>query len=179
MEAQDDDRILIARVATGDKSAMKRLYERHHGALTGFIHVRCEDHALAADIVQDAMLDVWRTAKAYRGGASVRTWIFTIARNKLVDRFRRGARLSFTDDLPETVDDAPDPEAVIVAAQDASRLRSCLAKLKEAQQSIVRLAFFEGLTYSEIAEVEGIPTGTVKTRIYYAKEALKRCLGRR
>jgi len=179
MNGQEEDRVLIARIAIGDKLAMRRLYERHHDALIGFIRARSGDEALAADVVQDAMLDVWRGAGTYKAKASVKTWIFTIARNKMVDRLRRGAKLHFTDDVPETVDDAPDPEAVIAAAQEASRLRACLKTLKEAQRSIVQLAFFDGLTYGEIAEIEGIPSGTVKTRIFHAKQSLMRCLGRR
>lgn len=179
MNGQDEDRILIARIANGDKAAMRRLYERHHDGLIRFIRIRSGDDALAADVMQDAMLDVWRMAGRYKSTASVKTWIFTIARNKMVDRLRRSARLQFTDELPETIDDAPDPEAVTAAAQEASRLRACIEKLKDAQRSIVQLAFFEGLTYGEIAEIERIPQGTIKTRIFHAKQSLMRCLGRR
>ena len=179
MDGQDEDRVLIARIANGDKAAMRHLYERHHDALNGFVRARSGDNGLAADVVQDAMLDVWRGAGRYKGTATVKTWIFTIARNKMVDRLRQSARLQFTDDVPETVDDAPGPEAAAAAAQEARRLRACLEKLKDVQRSIVQLAFFEGFTYPEIAAVEGIPTGTVKTRIFHAKQSLMRCLGRR
>lgn len=158
---------------------MRRLYERHYDALLSFIRVRSGDEALAADVVQDAMLDVWRTAARYKPTASVKTWLFTIARNKMVDRMRASHRLHFTDDVPETVDNAPNPEAVVAASEDASRVKACLEKLKEAQRSIIQLAFFEGLTYGEIAEIEGIPAGTVKTRIFHAKQLLIRCLGHR
>ncbi|MGF1553076.1 MAG: RNA polymerase sigma factor, partial [Paracoccaceae bacterium] len=96
-----------------------------------------------------------------------------------VDRIRGGARLSFVEAVPEPPDESPDAEAVIEAAEDAERVRACLAGLKAAQRAVVRLAFYEGLPYEEIAEIEAIPAGTVKTRIFHAKRALMHCLGRR
>ncbi len=158
---------------------MRLLYERHHDALLGFVRMRSGDPSIAADVVQDAMLEVWRSAGKFRGGSSVRTWVFTIARNKLVDRTRRASRVVYTDEVPDTVDEAPNPEAILVSIQEAGRVRACLAKLKEAQRAIMRLAFFDGLSYGEIAELEGIPKGTVKTRVMHAKQALLRCLGHR
>lgn len=177
--SDDEDRALITRISTGEKDAMRQLYERHHNALSGFIRARSVDPSIAADVVQDAMLEVWRSAAQFRGASSVRTWIFTIGRNKLVDRTRRESRLSYTDDVPDIEDDAPNPEAVLASVQDAGRVRDCLATLKEVQRAVMRLAFFDGLSYAEIAELEGIPKGTVKTRVMHAKQALLRCLGHR
>jgi RNA polymerase sigma-70 factor (ECF subfamily) len=179
MTPSEEDRVFISQVALGNKDAMRRLFERHHDALFGFIKARSGDAALAADVTQEAMLELWRSASNFRGGSSVKTWLFTIARNKLVDSNRRSARVSYTDDLPDEVDEAPNPEAILASAQEAGRVRACLQTLKDAQRTIMRLAFFEGLTYGEIAQVEGIPTGTVKTRILHAKRALLRCLGGR
>ncbi|MGG7566789.1 RNA polymerase sigma factor [Rhodovulum sp. DZ06] len=173
-----DDRLLLARIARGDKAAMRALYERHHDALFAFARLRAGDEAAAADAVQDAMLEVWRKAGAFSGRSAARTWIFAIARNKLVDRARRSGRLSFTDETPERADEAPGPAAVLEAAQDAARVRACLARLTEAQRAAVRLAFFEDLPYPDVAAREGVPVGTVKTRIHHAKKALMRCLGR-
>jgi RNA polymerase sigma-70 factor (ECF subfamily) len=79
--------------------------------------------------------------------------------------------------VPDTADTAPDPEAVALAASDAERVRSCLSKLKPAHLTVIRLAFYEDMTYAEIAEVEGAPEGTIKTRIFHAKKLLMRCLG--
>lgn len=157
---------------------MRRLYERYHDALFGFIRTRSGDSSLSADVVQDAMLEVWRSAGKFQGTSSVKTWVFAIARNKLVDRTRRASRVSYTDEVPDTVDDAPNPEAVLAGVQEAGRVRACLDTLKEAQRAIIRLAFFDGLSYGEISELEGIPKGTVKTRVMHAKQALLRCLER-
>lgn len=168
----------MSRIARGDRAAMHLLYERHHDALYGYLRTRTRSDALAMDVVQDAMIDVWRNAARFSGRSSVRTWIFAIARNKMVDRQRRDARLSFTDEPPEQVDEGPDPAAVIASAQDARRLRACLGRLKAAHLAVIWLAFFEDLPYAEIAEIEAVPTGTVKTRIHHAKKILMHCLGR-
>lgn len=178
MAHSESDGAALARVARGDRAAMHLLYERHYDALYGFLRARAGDHATAMDVVQDAMMEVWHSAAKFSGRSSVRTWIFAIARNKLVDRQRRGARMSYSDKLPEQADERPDPAAVIAAAQDASRLRHCLDKLKAVQLAVIRLAFYEELPYSEIAEIEAVPVGTVKTRIHHAKKALMHCLGR-
>lgn len=175
---EDEDRLLLARIANGDKAAMRALYERRHDALFAFARLRCGDDAAAADAVQDTMLEVWRKAGTFSGRSAARTWMFAIARNKLADRARRSARLSFTDETPERADEGPGPDAVLAAVQDAERVRACLSRLTEAQRAAVRLAFFEDLPYPDVAAREGVPLGTIKTRIHHAKKALMRCLGR-
>lgn len=173
------DQELVQRVAAGDQAAMRVLYERHHDALHAFIRGRCGDEATAADVVHNAMLEVWRGAARFAGAASVKSWIFTIARNKLIDRYRQGGRFQLVDEVPDTADELPDPEAVAIAAKDARRVRACLDKLKEAHRAVIRLAFFDDLSYDEIGAIERVPVGTVKTRIFHAKQLLMRCLGQR
>lgn len=179
MDQEVDDGSLLGRVAMGDRDAMRLLFLRHHDGLFAFLRGRCGDDALAADALQDAMLDVWRGAGRFSGSSSVRTWMFAIARNKLTDRLRRSARVTLTDEPPEQADDAPGPEASVIAAQDAGRVRDCLDALKPDFRTVLRLAFYEDLTYAQIGEIEGVPTGTVKTRVHHAKKLLMRCLGRR
>lgn len=175
--APENDRMLLGRVARGDKRAMHALYQRHHDPLFAFLRMRCDDDATASDAVQDAMLEVWLSAARFSGKSAVRTWIFAIGRNKLIDRVRKTSQLSYVDEVPDEADDAPDADTLITASQDASRLRACLDKLKKVQLAVIRLAFYDELTYGEIAEIEGIPQGTVKTRIFHAKQALMHCLG--
>ena len=171
-----DEVEVIRRIGTGDTRAMHQLYTRYNDALYGFVLGRCGDTALAVDCVHDTMLDVWRTASRFSGKSSVKTWLFAIARNKLVDAMRKRGKLSFVDEVPEVADTAPNPEAAAIAAAESDRLHGCLAKLPDVQRTAIRLAFLEELTYPEIAEIEGIPTGTIKTRIFHAKQALMRCL---
>lgn len=177
--SRGEEQQLLAAAARGDKSAMRQIYELHHDALFAFLRMRCDDDGTTMDAVQDTMLDVWRSAGKFSGRSSVRTWIFSIGRNKLIDRVRRGSQLSYVEEVPEEVDESPDAETVIAASQDASLLRACLDKLKKAQLAVIRLAFYDELPYGEIAEIEGVPVGTVKTRIFHAKQALMHCLGQR
>jgi RNA polymerase sigma-70 factor (ECF subfamily) len=174
-----EDRQLIKRISDKDKVAMRTLFERYQAPLYAFLRSRGADQQGADDAVQDAMLDVWRTAGRYSGKASVKTWLFTIGRNKLIDRLRKNEKIQFVEDVPEVVDDTPDAETILTSSADAARVRACLSKLKPIHLSIMRLAFFEDLNYAQIGEVESIPEGTVKTRVHHAKRLLLKCLGRR
>lgn len=173
-----DDTDLLRRVGASDREALKALYERHSDALHRFLRYRLRDPFDAGDVVQDVFLEIWRTAARFEGRSSARTWIFGIARNKAVDRMRRRGR-EVTAPEPDTgiADDAPDPEAVAVAASDAVRLRGCIAGLSDIHRSAIHLAFYEELPYAEIAAIEGVPVGTVKSRIMHAKRLLLHCLG--
>ncbi|MEM8957133.1 MAG: sigma-70 family RNA polymerase sigma factor [Pseudomonadota bacterium] len=175
----DDDRELLQRISAGDREAMRAFFERYQTPLLAFIRGRGADPAAAADAAQDTMLEVWRSAGRYRGEAAAKSWLFSIARNKLIDRTRKNARLSIVDEVPDSIDEAPDPEAVIIASSEAARVRACLGGLKPEHLNVIRLAFYEDLTYGQIAEIEGVPAGTVKTRVFHAKKLLLRCLDRR
>lgn len=171
-----DDKVLIASIASGDKRAMHDLYNRYNNAVFAFAVSRCGNPELASDCVHDTMLDVWRTASRFSGQSTVKTWLFSIARNKMVDALRKRGKLSFVEEVPDSADTAPDPEAAAIAASEKHRLHTCLNGLKDVQRSAIRLAFLEDLTYPEIAEIEAVPVGTIKTRIFHAKQALMRCL---
>ena len=102
--------------------------------------------------------------------------MFSIARNKAIDRNRKGARTILDEPDTEVPDESPQPEEVLSAFQDAKRVRACIETLSPAHKSAIHLAFFEDLTYQEIAELEGRPVGTIKTRIMHAKKMMLRCL---
>lgn len=176
--SSETDSELLSQVATGDQEALKQLYDRYAAHLNNFVRNYLADPNEAADIVHEAMLDVWRTADRFRGGSTVKSWMFSIARNKAIDRNRKGARTVFGEVDTEIADDAPDPHKTLEAFQDAERVRICIEGLNEIQKSAIHLAFYEDLSYSQIAEIEDCPTGTVKTRIMAAKSALMRCLQR-
>lgn len=177
MECPMDDADLLRRIGRGERTALKALYERHSTPLYNFLRYRLGDPFEAADVMQDVFLEVWRVAARFEGRSSVRTWIFGIARNRAVDRMRRGLReVTLPDPDPEVADDAPDPEAIVVAASDAARLRDCITRLSNSHRSAIHLAFYEDLPYGEIATIEGVPVGTIKTRILHAKRLLMHCL---
>jgi len=99
------------------------------------------------DIVHETMMEVWRSAKKFEGRSSLKSWMFSIARNKSIDRNRKGGRLQYTDEV-----------------------------LPPAHRKIIHLVFFQGLGYQEISELENIPVGTVKTRVLHAKKKLAHIL---
>ncbi|MEO0883350.1 MAG: sigma-70 family RNA polymerase sigma factor [Pseudomonadota bacterium] len=170
------DKTLLELVAAGDKSAMRALYDRYAPGMRRFAENWLADKNDAADIVHEAMLDIWRNAGKFAGRSSVKSWMYTITRNKAVDRNRRSKRVVLDEPPVELEDDSPGPEAVIGAFQDAKAVRACIDKLSPTHRSAVLLAFFEGLTYQEIADIEGRPVGTIKTRIMHAKTLLMHCL---
>lgn len=178
MGIAERDTELIARVAAGDQEALKQLYDHYAAHLNSFVQNYLADPQEAADIVHEAMLDVWRSADRFGGRSTVKSWMFSIARNKAIDRNRKGARTVFGDVDIEIADDTPDPQKTLEAFQDAERVRICIEGLNAIQKSAIHLAFYEDLSYSQIAEIEDCPTGTVKTRIMAAKAALLRCLKR-
>jgi RNA polymerase sigma-70 factor (ECF subfamily) len=171
-----DDSELVQAVGAGDRRAMRALYEQYNNAIFAFAVSRCGNPELASDCVHDTMLDVWRTADRFSGKSSVKTWLFAIARNKLVDALRKRGKLSFVETPPDSEDTAPNPEAAAIAAAEKAQLHACLEGLSANHRSAIRLAFLEDLTYPEIAEIEAVPVGTIKTRIFHAKQALMRCL---
>lgn len=172
------DAQLVIRVAQGDMIAMREIYDTYADVVHRFLQTRLRDEFEIFDIVHETMLSVWRGASKFEGRSSVRSWIITLARNKAVDYVRKQSRLSLAEPDVEIPDDEPDAEAIIAASQDAARLRACLDGLSESQRIVVHLAYFDDLTCRQISEVEAIPEGTVKTRIYHAKKLLMRCLSR-
>ena len=171
---------LLARIANGDHKALERFYRDHHGRIHAFIIQRVGEPALAAEVLNDVMLALWRQAAQFQGRSRALTWVLGIAHYKAMDALRRRGRdaaLTDLEDAPEPTDEA-DVGAALAALDDGELLRFCLGKLSEAHRAVVQLTFFEDLAYPEIAEILDCPVGTVKTRMMHAKRGLKRCLER-
>jgi RNA polymerase sigma-70 factor (ECF subfamily) len=177
-EGDREERTWLANVSQGDKLALKRLYLRHAPALERLATLWTGSETDAGDVVQETFLSVWRNAGRYEARSSVKTWIFSIARNKAADRRRKIGReepLEFTEDVLDV--QVPDPAAIAESTNNAEKVRACVEGLSPAMRRAVELAFFEDLGYKEIAEIENVPEGTIKTRIFHAKQKLLRCLG--
>lgn len=170
---------LLARMADGDKTALASLYREMERPLYRFILSRLNDPFESADLLQDVFMDVWRSAASFEGRSKVQTWIFGIAYRKVIDLHRKRARQDVTDELPEQVDDGPGAEAYLIAAQEAEHVRRCLDTLSGDHRAAISLAFYEDMSYAEIAAIQGVPEGTIKTRIFHAKRLLLRCLSGR
>jgi len=169
----------MAKVATGDRLVMKSVFEEFSGPLNSFVRNWLANPHDAADVVSEVMIEVWKNAARYEGRSALKSWIFSIARNKSIDQNRKGSRISYTDKVPESVDLSRDALEVVAASQDAGVLKKAMATLSLPHRRVIHLSFFEDLTYVQIAEIEGCPVGTVKTRILHAKKLLMREVVRR
>lgn len=176
MRVDLSDQDLMAKIASGDRLAMQQIYNQHSQAVTHFVKNWLSDPFEASDIMHETMMEIWRSANKFAGRSSVKTWIFSIARNKAIDRNRKAARTVLQDIDVDIIDDTPNPEHITQSFQDAKRVRACIEQLSPAHRSVIHLAFFEDLGYREIADIENVPVGTVKTRIMHAKKLLLRLL---
>lgn len=162
----------MSRVIARDESAMREIYEAYAGPLTGFAQRCLANGRDADDIVHETMLEVWRRPERYEGRSALKSWIFSIARFKSYDRNRKGQKTVLTDTEIDSVCEEALPSEALIVSQDALRVRTAMTKLSDSHRRVLHLAFFEDMSYNEIANVEACPVGTVKTRILHAKRKL-------
>ncbi|WP_091741052.1 sigma-70 family RNA polymerase sigma factor [Phenylobacterium immobile] len=169
----------MARVAEGDRAALRQLYEASSSKLFGLCLRILSDREEAEDVLQDVYVTIWRRADRFDANrASVMAWISAIARNRAIDRLRARGPASRRDPIDnfELADDAPGAEALVGAADDARQLEACLNQLDERTREVIRTAFFEGVTYEALALRMDTPLGTVKSWIRRGLARLKGCL---
>lgn len=170
--------LLIAVAERQDRDAFAELY-RHFAPKLKTLCTRMGVTAGAADeIVQEILLTVWRRAATFDSSrAAVSTWVYTIARNRVIDHKRKGQRAEIDLNDPALVTaEVPDHETRIDAERRAVRLRAAIADLPPDQAEVVRIAYFQAKTQGEIAEQQGLPLGTVKSRTRLALARLRAAL---
>jgi RNA polymerase sigma-70 factor (ECF subfamily) len=165
---QISDSDLLHAVASGDESALAACYDRYHLILFGLILRILNDRQEAEDILQEVFLQIWRRAGDFdeaRGRAF--TWLATIARSRALDRLRAaGSRARLVEEAAqEPCDEVGDAALDALRSETSTIVRNALAALSDEQRKVLLLAYFEGLTQTEIAERLGDPLGTVKTRM--------------
>lgn len=172
---------LLTAVAAGEQSAFERLYHLYEKRVFQYVCTLVFDSILAEEIVGDTMMAVWRGAGTFAHSSRVSTWIFGIARHKALDVMRRSRRQRREVDL-DSVLDLPsrqeNPMDRVHRQQVASLTQRAITALSPEHQEILRLVYYEELPYEEISTLLSIPTNTVKTRVYYAKQHLKQQLER-
>jgi RNA polymerase sigma-70 factor (ECF subfamily) len=176
----ETDLDLVRSVADGSADALSRLYDRYAGTVFGIarrILMRLED---AEEVVQDVFAQVWREASRYeQPRATVAGWMVMLTRARAIDRLRaRTARPDqhapvAPDSVRPIISEERSPEQLTMAADDVRGVREALALLPDPQRALVDLAYYGGLSHSEIAERTGIPLGTVKTRLRNAMLTLR------
>jgi RNA polymerase sigma-70 factor (ECF subfamily) len=172
---------LIGRAHHG---ALGELYDRYCRLVYSVAYGATNDPHLAEEITQDTFLRVWQRAESFNphsGKAS--SWLAGIARNRAIDLYRRrqvrsDGHADSIDAMPhfEVIDDAQAVEASVEESQDRERVRRALGQLPEEQRQALALAYFRGLTQSQIAQTLGLPLGTVKTRIRLGMQKLRELL---
>jgi RNA polymerase sigma-70 factor (ECF subfamily) len=176
--AETNDRALLARCATGEQTALAILYDRHCSAAFGLARRVIRNDGLAEDAVQEAFLGVWRGAGRFDAArGNVATWILSLVHHKAVDLVRREAarRSDPSGSVPEMAGDA-DLVADALASFERTRIGQALTLLTPAQRDVITLAYFDGLTQSELALRLGEPLGTIKSRTHTALGRLREIL---
>jgi RNA polymerase sigma-70 factor, ECF subfamily len=173
-----DPALLLAQVARGDHAAFEALYDLLAGPVYGLVRKILRDPAQSEEVAQEVLLEVWRTAPRFdnaRGSAVA--WVMTIAHRRAVDRVRSEtaatARERKVAPGPVTGDDVAE---MVETALDRQRVRRCLGGLTPLQAESVKLAYYGGYTYPQVAELLGVALGTVKTRIRDGLIRLRDCL---
>ena len=179
LESSSDAELLVL-LSRGDLDGAACLYDRYAPMLLGLSMRIVRDRAEAEDVIHDAFMTMSDRAAQYapeRG--SVVAWLVTLVRNLSIDRTRRRERRGVilrrvaTDDARPQ---APDPESLLTDATSHAHVRRALAALPDVQRTTLEIAFFEGLSYPEIAAREGVPLGTIKSRAARALAALRASL---
>jgi RNA polymerase sigma-70 factor (ECF subfamily) len=165
----------------GDESALSAIYDRYSGMLFGVLTRILDDRQAAEEVLQDLFLQLWRSAAQFDSGrGSLPAWLMVIGRNRAISRLRgvryREVLEEKEGDYANTFASDQNIEDQTAQRQLAQSLKAALATLPAEQRQALELAYFEGMTQSEIASKTGCPLGTVKTRVRTAMQSLRRIL---
>ena len=169
---------LVGRAARGDAVAFEELYDELSPAVFGLARRVVRDPARAEDVTQEVFLEVWRKAARFdRGLGKAKTWVMTIAHRRAVDAVRRSEsqKRQDTKAAPDEVS-LDEPADRVIAAEEHDAVRECMETLTDLQLESVRLAYFNGYTYNEVATLLDKPLPTIKTRMRDGLIRLRDCL---
>lgn len=170
-----DDAALLAAVAEGNQDAMAAVYDRYARIVYCIALRVLREPSLAEDVMQEVLLQVWKRPQSFvaqRGNLAA--WLSVVTRNRAIDVLRKRFPLDPLGDLP-----LPDPKDMVLETETGwllDRVRAVLSSLPGDQQGPLELAYFEGLSHTEIAERTGSPLGTVKTRIRAGLSSLRKAM---
>jgi RNA polymerase sigma-70 factor (ECF subfamily) len=170
--------LIVAVARASDREAFTALFGHFAPRVKAYLLRSGSGEALADELAQETLLSVWRKAASFDPSrATAATWIFTIARNLRVDRFRKEWRdVAVGDDLPDAIDESAAPDESLSGDERNEKVRRALRTLPPDQIKVIELSFFEEAPHAEIARALGIPLGTVKSRIRIAMTKLRALL---
>jgi RNA polymerase sigma-70 factor (ECF subfamily) len=172
------DEELMGLVAAGDSDAFEVVFERHADAAFSLAYRICGRQSLAEDVVQEALLSLWRSGARYdRARGSVRTWTLGMVHNRAIDALRRSGvherRRASAEGIEESLEAPERTDTQVINNATAEHMRAALAELPADQRRVVQLAYFGGFTQAEIATILETPIGTVKGRMRLALQKLR------
>jgi RNA polymerase sigma-70 factor (ECF subfamily) len=176
------DEDLMVLVQQGEARAFEVIFDRHSGPAFSLAYRMCGRRSMAEDVVQEAFVSLWRSGARYdRRRGSVRTWVLGVVHNRAVDAFRRGvvreSRNVPDEGIAERLPAAEQTDVEVARRDEARHVRSALEDLPAEQRQVVELAYFGGFSHTEIAEMLGLPAGTVKGRMRLALTKMRMALG--
>lgn len=178
-ERGDEVDALLGRVARGDEHAFAELYDAWAGRLLALILRIVIDRAQSEEVLQEVMLEAWRRAPSFDPSRGTgRAWLVTMARHRAIDRVRSAQAARDREDAWQ--DYLPDSDVTVAEVEDrmeAGRVREALDAVGEPHRTTIALAYFTGLTHTEIAKRMGVPLGTVKSRIRDGMAKMRTHLG--
>jgi RNA polymerase sigma-70 factor (ECF subfamily) len=171
------DELLLQSIAGGDKYAMRVLFQRHNVRVYRFVLRLVRNPSLAEDIVSDVFLVVWKDAGRFKAEAQVTTWLLAIARHKAMSALRRRAEAQLDDHAAAGIVDPRDDPETRLDKQDRSKIiQKCLTRLSPSHREIIDLVYYHGKLVREVAQIVGVPEGTVKTRMFHARRHMSKLL---
>jgi RNA polymerase sigma factor (sigma-70 family) len=169
----------LVQTGQGDRSAFETLYRASSAKLFGVCLRIFPDRNEAEEALQDAYLTIWSRAASFQSGrASPISWLVAVTRNRAIDRLRASGKAKFMpiEDAAEIADSAPRADAQLFAASEDAELHGCIEGLESRDAHFIRSAFLGGATYAQLADAEGAPLATVKSRIRRALIKLRACM---
>lgn len=177
--SQLSDEVLLELISQGDQQAFSQLYLRYQPRLVKYCaRVLRDDVAQAADLVDEAMFDVWRSAEHFAGRSKPSTWMYSIARNKVISWLRKTSEVSLEDEsiLDAMVDPNANPHEELAMDDMKQQLLRLMDQLTDEHREVLKLTYFEEKSVKEVADLLDISENTVKTRMFYARKRLAQLL---
>jgi RNA polymerase sigma-70 factor (ECF subfamily) len=182
IDARDEEQ-LMRMIASRDASALERLYDRYEKTVYAFAYRFAGEAMLAEEIVQELFMRIWNHAERYDvSQGKLTTWMFAITRNIAIDQLRKrqnrtAAQTSESVELDQLADEGESPEEQFDRKWVGEEVKAAVRQLSGDQRQVLELVYYQGFTHQEVSERQGIPLGTVKSRIRLAMKQLKDRLG--
>ncbi len=167
------EHLLLEKVAQKDKAAFEALYHLLSKPVFHYLYRLLQNRETAEDVLIEVFAVVWKSADRFKGNSRVKTWVFGIARNQAFNELRKKGR--YSDQLNDTIKDDKS-ETPFKGFENRQQVQRAISKLSARHREILDLVFFHDSSYAQISRLLKIPENTVKTRVYYAKSALKQII---